>query len=180
MKKVKLPLTEETVASLRAGDAVLLSGVLYTARDAAHKRMHEKIAKGEELPFDLKNNTIYYVGPTPAKPGMAIGSAGPTTSSRMDAYTPELLNLGLKGMLGKGRRSPQVKQAIVANKAVYFIACGGAGALISHCIKKREPIAFEELLSEAVTRLTVEDLPCFVGIDADGNDIYEMDGEIEK
>lgn len=176
-KKVHLPLDTETIASLHAGDAVLLSGTLYTARDAAHKKLCEMIAKGEPLPFDLVNSTIYYVGPTPAKPGMAIGSAGPTTSSRMDVYTPELLHLGLKGMLGKGKRSVEVKQAIMAEKAVYFVACGGAGALISHCIKKREPVAFAELLSEAITKLTVEDLPCFVGIDAYGSDIYEIDGD---
>lgn len=175
MKKVQIPLSEETVLSLHAGDSVLLSGTLYTARDAAHKRMKEMQEEGEPLPFELNGNVIYYVGPTPAREGGVIGSAGPTTSSRMDAYTPDLLDQGLKGMLGKGRRSDAVKEAIVRNHAVYFVACGGAGALISHCIKKREPVAFEELLSEAVTKLTVEDLPCFVGIDAYGKDIYDME-----
>lgn len=174
MKKIHLPLTEETIDDLHAGDAVLLSGVVYTARDAAHKRIHEAIKKGEPLPFDLHHALIYYVGPTPAKEGQAIGSAGPTTSSRMDAYTPELLDLGLGAMLGKGRRSKEVKEAIVRNKAIYFIACGGAGALISHCVKSREMVAYEDLLAEAVTKLVVEDLPCFVGIDAKGNDIYDM------
>lgn len=173
MKHITLPLTEEEILSLHAGDAVLLSGTLYTARDAAHKKMHEMLEKGEPLPFDLTGNVIYYVGPTPARPGMVIGSAGPTTASRMDVYTPELLDLGLKGMLGKGMRSKEVHEAIIRNKAVYFIACGGAGALISHAVKKREMVAFEELLSEAVTKLTIEDLPCFVGIDCEGNDIYE-------
>lgn len=173
MKRVTLPLTEEEVLALKAGDAVLLNGVMYTARDAAHQRMHELIRLGKELPFDLRDNLIYYVGPTPARPGAVIGSAGPTTASRMDVYTPELLDMGLKGMLGKGRRSDEVKEAIVRNHAVYFIACGGAGALISHCIRSREPVAFEDLLSEAITRLTVVDLPCFVGIDSRGNDIYD-------
>ena len=173
MKRITLPLHEEDILTLHAGDAVLLNGTLYTARDAVHKKMHEMMERGEPLPFDLTGNVIYYVGPTPAKPGMVIGSAGPTTASRMDVYTPELLDKGLKGMLGKGRRSKEVRDAIIRNKAIYFIACGGAGALISHNIKKREMVAFEELLSEAVTKLTVEDLPCFVGMDCWGNDIYE-------
>lgn len=177
MKKIILPLSEEEKSTLKAGDAVSISGIVYTARDAAHKRMMEAIQEGKELPFPLQNATIYYVGPTPAKPGQAIGSAGPTTSSRMDAYTPTLLDRGLGAMLGKGKRSQEVKEAIVRNKAIYFIACGGAGALISHCVKKREMIAYEDLLSEAVTRLEVEDLPCFVGIDMYGNDIYEKKDE---
>lgn len=175
MRKVTLPLSEEDIDNLHAGDAVLLSGTVYTARDAAHKRMHEAIEKGEPLPFDIRRALIYYVGPTPAKEGQVIGSAGPTTSSRMDVYTPELLDLGLGAMLGKGRRSREVKEAIIRNRAVYFVACGGAGALISHCIKSREMIAYEDLLAEAVTKLQVEDLPCFVGIDASGNDIYDME-----
>lgn len=179
MKKIMLPLKEEDILSLHAGDAVLLSGTLYTARDAAHRKMHEMIARGEPLPFPLKDNVIYYVGPTPARPGSVIGSAGPTTSSRMDVYTPELLDLGLRGMLGKGRRNGAVREAIIRNRAVYFVACGGAGALISHCVRSREPVAFDELLSEAVTRLTVENLPCFVGMDCEGNDIYE-EQETEK
>lgn len=173
MKHVQLPLSDKEIDSLQAGDAVLLSGELYTARDAAHKRLHELIQDGKPLPFDLRGSLIYYVGPTPAPPGRVIGSAGPTTSSRMDVYTPELLDLGLKGMLGKGRRSDAVKRSIVQNHAVYFVACGGAGALISHCIVKREMIAFDDLLAEAVTKLTVKDLPCFVGIDCRGNDIYD-------
>lgn len=173
MKKVSLPLTDETISELHAGDAVLLSGTVYTARDAAHKKLHEMLAEGKPLPFDVKGALIYYVGPTPARPGQVIGSAGPTTSGRMDVYTPELLAHGLKGMLGKGRRSDEVKQAIVSHHAVYFVACGGAGALISHCIKSREMVAFPELLAEAVTKLEVEDLPCFVGIDCYGQDIYD-------
>lgn len=179
MKRISLPLKEEDVRSLHAGDAVLLSGILYTARDAAHRKLHEMIARGEPLPFELKNNVIYYVGPTPARPGAVIGSAGPTTSSRMDVYTPELLDRGLKGMLGKGRRSSAVREAVIRNHAVYFVACGGAGALISHSVLRREPVAFDELLSEAVTKLTVENLPCFVGMDCEGNDIYE-EQETEK
>jgi len=174
MKKVSLPLSDEVISFLHAGDAVLLSGTMYTARDAAHKRLHEMMAKGEKLPFDLDGALIYYVGPTPAQPGQVIGSAGPTTSGRMDAYTPELLEHGLKGMLGKGRRSEAVKQAVVKHHAVYFVACGGAGALISHSIVKREMVAFPELLAEAVTRLEVKDLPCFVGIDCEGKDIYDL------
>lgn len=175
MRKLQLPLSEEERMSLKAGDAVLLSGEIYTARDAAHKKMHEALAKGESLPFDIENAVIYYVGPTPARQGQAIGSAGPTTSGRMDPYAPELLNLGLGGMIGKGRRNQAVKDAIVKNKAVYFVAVGGAGALLSHSIVKREPVAYEELLAEAVTKLTVKDFPCFVGIDCEGNDIYDLD-----
>ncbi len=177
MKKVTLPIRKEEMETLHAGDSVLLSGTIYTARDAAHGRMHQLIQEGKPLPFDIADACIYYVGPTPAKPGSVIGSAGPTTASRMDVYTPELLDLGLQGMLGKGKRSPEVKDAIVRNKAIYFVACGGAGALISHCIKSCEPVAFADLLSEAITKLEVEDLPCFVGIDCFGNDIYEIEGE---
>lgn len=175
MKRVQLPLSDEDISSLKAGEYVLLSGTMYTARDAAHKRLLECITSGKPLPFELEGQMIYYVGPTPNKPGCAIGSAGPTTSSRMDAYTPSLLERGLKGMLGKGKRSPEVKQAIVQHHAVYFIACGGAGALLSHCVKKREMVAYEDLLSEAITRLTVEDLPCFVGVDCTGKDVYDCD-----
>lgn len=174
MKKITLPLNEEAISTLHAGDAVLLSGTVYTARDAAHKRLHEMIEKEETLPFDLKGAVIYYVGPTPAKPGQVIGSAGPTTATRMDAYSPELLDLGLKGMIGKGRRGDKVKEAIVRNKAVYFVACGGAGALLSHSIIKAEPVAFEDLLAEAIVKLEVKDMPLFVGIDAEGKDIYEL------
>lgn len=175
MKRLYLPLCEEERTSLKAGEAVLLNGEIYTARDAAHKKMHEAIARGEELPFDIHNAVIYYVGPTPAREGQAIGSAGPTTAGRMDPYTPQLIELGLRGMIGKGRRSQAVKDAIVKNKAVYFVAVGGAGALLSHSIIAREPVAYEELLAEAVTKLTVKDFPCFVGIDCEGNDIYDSD-----
>ncbi|MCR5794192.1 MAG: Fe-S-containing hydro-lyase [Solobacterium sp.] len=177
MKKLQLPLSAEERRELKAGDPVLLSGVIYTARDAAHKRLHEMIAKGEELPFDLNNAVIYYVGPTPAKKGQVIGSAGPTTASRMDPYVPELMEHGMTGMIGKGRRSDAVKEAVVRHGGIYFIAPGGAGALLSKSIIKREPVAFEDLLSEAVTRLEVKDFPCFVGIDCSGNDIYDMEEE---
>lgn len=173
MKRLTLPLDEETRKSLRAGEVVYLSGIIYTARDAAHKMMKEALDKGEELPFDINGATIYYVGPTRARPGQAIGSAGPTTSGRMDVYTPQLLDLGLKGMIGKGYRTQAVKDAIVANKAIYFIAAGGAGALLSKCIVESTMVAYPELLSEAVRRLKVVDFPVFVGIDALGNDIYE-------
>ena len=175
MKRLYLPLSEEERTNLKAGEAVLLNGEIYTARDAAHKKMHEAIANGKELPFDIHDAVIYYVGPTPARQGQAIGSAGPTTAGRMDPYTPQLIELGLRGMIGKGRRSQAVKDAIVRNKAVYFVAVGGAGALLSHSIIAREPIAYEELLAEAVTKLTVKDFPCFVGIDCEGNDIYDSD-----
>lgn len=175
MKKIQLPMTDETACSLKAGDSVLLSGTVYTARDAAHKRMIEMLERGEELPMDLRGAVIYYVGPTPARPGQVIGSAGPTTASRMDAYTPVLLDLGLRAMIGKGRRNKAVKEAIVRNHAVYFIACGGAGALIAESVVKAEPVAFEDLLSEAVVRLEVKDFPCFVGIDCEGKDIYDPD-----
>lgn len=175
MKQLFLPLDEETRKSLKAGDAVLLNGEIYTARDAAHKKLHEMLQKGEPLPFDLQDCSIYYVGPTPAKKGQVIGSAGPTTSSRMDPYVPELAAHGMRIMIGKGRRSEEVKQAIRRYHMIYFVACGGAGALLSHSIIKREPIAFEELLAEAVTKITVKDFPCFVGIDAQGNDVYDLD-----
>lgn len=174
MRKLKLPLSPEERRSLRAGEGVLLSGRIYTARDAAHKRLHEMLERGEPLPFDLQDACIYYVGPTPAKEGQAIGSAGPTTSSRMDPYTPELIENGMQAMIGKGRRSDAVKDAIVAHDAVYFVTVGGAGALLSRCIQKRRMIAFEDLLAEAVTELTVEDFPCYVGIDTFGNDIYDL------
>lgn len=175
MKKLTLPLTYEERRSLRAGEMVLLSGKVYTARDAAHKRLHEMLMNGEELPVDLHDAYIYYVGPTPAKEGQAIGSAGPTTSSRMDPYTPELIRHGLRGMIGKGYRSEEVKEAIRQYDAVYFVTIGGAGALLSHCIKERRMVAFEDLLAEALTELYVEDFPCYVGIDVYGNDIYDPD-----
>lgn len=171
-KHIALPISDQDLEELKAGDAVLLSGTIYTARDAAHKRIVELIQEGKELPIDLQNASIYYVGPTPNKEGQVIGSAGPTTSSRMDAYTPLLLERGLKVMVGKGKRNDAVKESIVKNKAIYFVACGGAGALLSHAIIKSEVIAFDDLLSEAIRKLEIKDFPCFVGIDIRGNDIY--------
>ncbi|MCI5774679.1 MAG: FumA C-terminus/TtdB family hydratase beta subunit [Erysipelotrichaceae bacterium] len=160
-------------ASLKVGELVYLNGEVYTARDAAHKRLLTMIEQNEPLPFTLNGNGIYYVGPTPSTPSQIYGSAGPTTSTRMDAYTPILLDKGLKFMIGKGRRSEEVKAAIKRNKAVYFVAAGGAGALYASCVKKVEPVAFAELLSEAINKITIEDFPVFVGIDTCGNDIYE-------
>lgn len=176
-KRITAPLLEKTVHTLKAGDTVLLSGVLYTARDAAHKRICEAIERGESLPFSLEGAVIYYVGPTPAKPGQIIGSAGPTTSGRMDAYTPQLLRCGLKGMIGKGQRSPQVIDAMVANHAVYFAATGGAGALLASRIKISQLIAWEDLGTEAVRRLEVEDFPLTVVIDEDGRNLYDIAAE---
>ena len=158
---------------LHAGDRVLLSGRVYTSRDAAHKRIVEAMAAGQPLPFDPQDAVIYYVGPTPAKPGQAIGSAGPTTSYRMDAYSPALIARGQRGMIGKGKRSPEVIEAMKKHGAVYFGAIGGAGALLSRCIKKAEVIAYEDLGAEALRRLEVEDLPAFVIIDSEGNNLYE-------
>ncbi|NFS07138.1 Fe-S-containing hydro-lyase [Clostridium botulinum] len=171
--KINTPLTEDKIKSLKAGDMVLITGTIYTARDAAHKRLIDALEKGRNLPFEVKNSIIYYVGPTPAKPGMEIGAAGPTTSYRMDTYTLKLLNLGLKGMIGKGKRSKEVIESIVKNKAVYFGAIGGAAALISKSIKKSEVIAYEDLDSEAIRKLEVEDLPVTVIIDSKGNNLYE-------
>ncbi|GAW94252.1 hydro-lyase family enzyme, Fe-S type, tartrate/fumarate subfamily [Calderihabitans maritimus] len=167
------PLTDEMVEELRIGDQVYISGVLYTARDAAHKRLVELLDAGKPLPVDLKGQIIYYVGPSPAKPGQVIGSAGPTTSYRMDAYAPRLLEIGLKGMIGKGSRNQEVKDAIVRHKGVYFAAVGGAAALISKCIKKAEVIAYPDLGPEAIRRLEVENLPVIVVNDAHGGDLYE-------
>lgn len=172
-KKIQLPINDEIALSLKAGDAVLLSGTIYTARDAAHKRLFELMQANKSLPIDLNHASIYYVGPTPSAIGQVIGSAGPTTSSRMDAYTPALLNAGLKVMIGKGKRNEAVKKSIIQNKALYFVTCGGAGALLSHAIIKSEVIAFDDLLSEAIRKLEVKDFPCFVGIDTVGNDIYD-------
>lgn len=172
VKKVTLPLTEETLKDLRAGDEVLLTGVIYVGRDAAHKKMVEALDSGEPLPFDIKNQTIYFMGPTPARPGRPIGSAGPTTSGRMDSYSPRLIAEGLKGMIGKGMRSPAVKEAMKQYKAVYFGAIGGAGALASKCIKKSEVVAYEELGAEALRRLEVEDFPVTVVNDIYGGDLY--------
>ncbi|WP_035292442.1 Fe-S-containing hydro-lyase [Clostridium sp. KNHs214] len=172
-KKITTPLTEEKVKDLKIGDAVLISGTIYTARDAAHARLVNLIEEGKELPMDIKDAIIYYVGPTPAKPGKALGSAGPTTSYRMDPYAPKLLDNGLKGMIGKGLRSKEVIDAIVRNNGVYFAAIGGAAALIGQCVKKAELIAYEDLGAEAVRKLEVEDLPVVVVIDSQGNNLYE-------
>ena len=176
-KYIQAPLDEETIKDLRAGDFVYITGTIYTARDAAHKRMSEALAAGGALPIELRNNIIYYMGPSPAREGRAIGSAGPTTSGRMDRYTPALLDIGLKGMIGKGKRSGEVKEAMVRNGCVYFAAIGGAGALLSKAIKKSEVIAYEDLGTEAVRRLEVEDFPVIVVMDADGNDLYERAAE---
>ena len=173
-KRINLPITRESVKDIKAGDACLLSGVIYTARDAAHKRLVELAEKGEPLPFDIKDATIYYVGPTPAKPGAVIGSAGPTTSYRMDAYSPTLIALGETGMIGKGKRGPEVVEAMKKYGAVYFAAIGGAGALLSSCIKKAEIVCYEDLGAEAVRRLEVEDLPVVAVIDCEGNDLYRQ------
>ena len=172
VKKVTLPLTDEAVEELKAGDNVLLSGVIYVARDAAHKRMVEALDQGEPLPFDIKGQTIYYMGPSPARPGQVIGSAGPTTSGRMDVYSLRLIAEGLRGMIGKGMRSLAVKDAMKKYKAVYLAAIGGAGALISKSIKKSEIIAYEELGAEAIRRLEVEDFPVTVINDIYGGDLY--------
>ena len=171
-KRITTPLTDEYINDSKAGDQVLISGVIYTGRDAAHKRLISLIEKGEPLPFDLKGQIIYYVGPCPAPEGKIIGSAGPTTSGRMDAYAPKLIALGLKGMIGKGLRNDHVIEAIKQYGALYFGAIGGAGALISSCIKKEEVIAFEDLGTEAIRRLEVENFPCVVIIDATGKDRY--------
>lgn len=172
-KYIKAPISDEAAKSLRAGDYVYITGTIYTARDAAHKRMFEALEKGGKLPIDLNNNIIYYMGPSPAREGRPIGSAGPTTSSRMDKYTPILLDLGLKGMIGKGKRSEAVKDAIVRNGAVYFAAVGGAGALLSKRILKSEIIAYDDLGTEAVRKLEVENFPVIVVIDSDGKNLYE-------
>lgn len=172
-RRIQVPFSEETVKELKAGDYVYLTGTIYTARDAAHKRLYEAIEKGEALPVEMKDNVIYYLGPTPAREGQVIGSAGPTTSSRMDKYTPSLLKLGLKGMIGKGKRSPQVIESMKENNAVYFAAVGGAGALLSKCIKSAEVIAYDDLGTEAIRKLQVENLPVIVVIDSDGNNLYE-------
>lgn len=179
-KIINLPLTDEIVSDLKAGDRVLLNGIMYTGRDAAHKRIAELINKNEELPMDIKNQTIYYVGPCPAKPGQAIGSAGPTTSGRMDAYAPLLMDHGLKGMIGKGLRSKQVVDSIIKNNAVYFAAIGGAGALLAEAIKEAEVIAFPDLGAEAIYKLRVENFPVTVIIDNKGNDLYKSGKEQYK
>lgn len=177
IKSIKTPLTPEIIDDLKAGDKVLITGIIYSARDAAHKRLYEMIKKGEELPVDIKGQIIYYTGPCPAKPGTVIGSAGPTTSGRMDPYTPLLIEKGLKGMIGKGLRSKEVVDAIVTHKAVYFAAIGGAGALLADTIKKAEIVAFPELGPEAIYEFHAEDFPAIVVIDKDGNDLYKTGKE---
>lgn len=172
-RHITLPLTEELAQSLHAGDTVYLTGTIYTSRDAGHKRMCEALARGEQLPFDPADATIYYVGPTPAKPGQVIGSAGPTTSGRMDAYAPTMMRVGARGMIGKGARLPEVVEAMKKYSGVYFGAIGGAGALLAKCVKKCELIAYEDLGAEALRRLYVEDMPLFVIIDCQGNNLYE-------
>jgi len=172
-KKITLPLTKELAQSLKAGDSVLLTGTIYTSRDAGHKRMCEALERGEELPFDPTDATIYYVGPTPAKPGQVIGSAGPTTSGRMDAYAPTMMSVGARGMIGKGARLPEVIDAMKEHSGVYFGAIGGAGALLAKCIKECELIAYEDLGAEALRKLYVEDMPLVVIIDSEGNNLYE-------
>ena len=173
-KRINTPLKKEALEKLQAGDYVYISGIIYSARDAAHKRMYETMLDGKEIPMDLSDNIIYYLGPTPEKEGQVIGSAGPTTSSRMDKYTPLLLENGLNGMIGKGKRSKEVIDAIIKNKAVYFAAVGGAGALLSKCIKESEVIAYDDLGTEAIRKMRVEDFPVIVVIDSKGNNLYEM------
>ena len=172
--RIQAPLTRDAARKLKAGDSCLISGVIYTARDAAHKRLCELLAAGKELPLEVKDNILYFVGPTPAKPGQAIGSAGPTTSGRMDAYAPYLLSVGARGMIGKGARSAEVIAAMKEYGGVYFGAIGGAGALLAKCIQKSELIAWEDLQSEALRRLWVENMPLVVVIDCYGNDLYEQ------
>lgn len=176
-KKIQVPLLKQDIDNLKAGDYVYLTGTIYTARDAAHKRMYDSMKKGEELPIELNGNVLYYLGPSPAREGQVIGSAGPTTSSRMDKYTPDMLDAGLKGMVGKGKRSPEVIEAMKKNGAVYFAAVGGAGALLSKCIKEAEVVAYEDLGTEAIRRLHIEELPVIVVIDKDGNNLYETAAE---
>lgn len=170
---ITVPLKDEDIKKLRSGDYLYLSGIIYTARDAAHKRMYEALEQGKELPFDIKDNVIYYMGPSPAREGYPIGSAGPTTSSRMDKYAPALLSLGQKGMIGKGKRSEAVRQAIVENGAVYFAAVGGAGALLSKSIISSEVIAYDDLGTEAIRKLEIKNFPVIVVIDSQGNNLYE-------
>ena len=172
-KYIQAPLDAKTISDLKVGDFVYITGVIYTARDAAHKRMAETLMEDGTLPIELKDNIIYYLGPSAAREGRVIGSAGPTTSGRMDRYTPALLDLGLKGMIGKGKRSGEVKDAVIRNGCVYFAAIGGAGALLSRAIKKSEVVAYEDLGTEAIRRLEVEDFPVIVVMDAEGNDLYE-------
>ena len=171
-KYINTPIDDKIVSELKAGDYVYLTGTVYTARDAAHKRLYEALQRGEDIPLELQNNLIYYLGPSPAREGQVIGSAGPTTSSRMDKYTPLLLEKGLKGMIGKGKRSDEVIESMHKNHAVYFAAIGGAGALLSKCIKKSEVIAYEDLGTEAIRKLEVENLPIIVVIDDEKTNLY--------
>lgn len=175
--KIILPLTDDDIKELHAGDSVLISGSLITGRDAAHKRLYELIEKGEKLPVNIKGEVIYYVGPAPAKPGHAVGPAGPTSSYRMDKYSPILLDLGLKGMIGKGARTQAVIDAIVRNKGIYFAAIGGAAALISRSIKSSKVLAYEDLGTEAIYRFVIEDFPAVVAVDSFGNDVYKFGAE---
>ena len=177
IKKLTLPLTSEQISQLHVGDKVEISGVIYTGRDAAHKRLCELVAQGKELPMDVKDSIIYFVGPTPAKPGQAIGSAGPTTSGRMDAYAPTMMSVGARGMIGKGARLPEVVDAMKKFGGVYFGAIGGAGALLAKCIKSAKLIAYEDLGAEALRELYVEDMPLMVIIDSEGNNLYELGRE---
>lgn len=172
-KNISTPITDEVIDTLEAGDFVYITGTIYTARDAAHARLYTTIQNKESAPFELANNIVYYLGPTPARPGQVIGSAGPTTSSRMDKYTPLLLKQGMKGMIGKGRRSEEVIKAMIENHSIYFAAIGGAGALLSKCIKETEVIAYDDLGTEAIRKLRVENLPVIVAIDCKGNNMYE-------
>lgn len=172
-KKINTPISQEEADSLTAGDYIFLSGTIYVARDAAHKRMTEALDRGEELPIPIKDSIIYYMGPSPAREGRPIGSAGPTTASRMDKYAPRLMDLGQRAMIGKGKRTKEVKDAIVRNHGIYFAAVGGAGALISKCIKKAEIVCYEDLGAEAIRKLEVEDFPMVVVIDSKGNNLYE-------
>ena len=172
-RHITAPITKETAKTLHAGDYVYITGTIYTARDAAHKRMQETLQRGEALPLEMKENVIYYMGPSPAREGRPIGSAGPTTASRMDKYAPELLDLGLGAMIGKGKRSQEVKDAIVRNGSVYFAAVGGSGALLSKCILSSEVIAYDDLGTEAIRKLQVKDFPVIVVIDSEGNNLYE-------
>lgn len=172
-KYISAPIKDDEVKDLKSGDMVYITGTIYTARDAAHKRMSDTLDEGNKLPISLENNIIYYLGPSPAREGKVIGSAGPTTSSRMDKYTPRLLDMGLKGMIGKGKRSKEVQDSIVKNGCVYFAAIGGAGALLSKCIKKSTVIAYDDLGTEAIRELEVENLPVVVVIDSEGNNLYE-------
>ncbi|QFJ54193.1 Fe-S-containing hydro-lyase [Pseudobutyrivibrio xylanivorans] len=172
-QKIQTPITSEITSKLHSGDYCYISGEIYVARDAAHKRMNEALNKGEELPIPIENCTIYYMGPSPARDGRPIGSAGPTTASRMDKYAPRLLDLGLKAMIGKGKRTPEVIEAIKRNNGVYFAAVGGAGALLSKCIKSSEVICYDDLGAEAIRKLYVEDFPVIVVVDSQGNNLYE-------